>query len=274
MRRIAVLIVIALGALVGAPVTSQAVPTPPLPRSMAAIGDSMTQAADVCCWYGDHPANSWSTGGAGWDGIRSHYERLRALNPAITGRNHNDAVSGARMSDGPAQAQRAVDQGVQYVTVLMGANDVCTATPESMTDVETFRTQLQQTLDILENGLSGRARYFVASIPDVHRLWEIFQGDPVARFVWDVADICQSLLAPARSPEQRRAVQDHNIALNVVLAEECAARPRCRFDRNAVFDFRFEPHHVSKLDYFHPSLAGQAALAEATWRWTWWGPGA
>jgi len=143
-----------------------------------------------------------------------------------------------------------------------------------MTDVETFRTQVQQTLDILESGLSGRGRYFVASIPDVYRLWATFEGDPIAQFVWDAADICQSLLAPSRSPDQRLVVRDHNIALNTVLAEACAARPRCRFDRNAVFDFPFQPQHVSKLDYFHPSLAGQAALSEATWRWTWWGSGA
>ena len=64
--------------------------SPRLPSSIAAIGDSLTQAADVCCWYGDHPANSWSTGNAGWDGISSHYERLRQLNPSITGRSYND----------------------------------------------------------------------------------------------------------------------------------------------------------------------------------------
>ena len=43
---------------------------PPAPSSMAAIGDSMTRAADACCWYGDHPSNSWSTGAAGWKSAR------------------------------------------------------------------------------------------------------------------------------------------------------------------------------------------------------------
>jgi hypothetical protein len=28
---------------------------------------------------------------------------------------------------------------------------------------------------------------------------------------------------------------------------------------------------VSKLDYFHPSLSGQATLAALTWRASWWG---
>ncbi len=241
---------------------------PPPPKRMAAIGDSITQAADVCCWYGDHPVNSWSTGGAGWDGISSHYERLRAIAPGLVA--YNDAVSGARMSDGPAQAQRAVAQNAHYVTILLGANDLCTPTPQTMTEVDTFRSHLAHTLSILDAGLPGRARFFVASIPDVHQLWDVFHEDPAAQFVWDVADICQSLLAPTRTDSQRELVRTRNIEFNTVLQEECAKYDRCRFDDNAVFGFRFGTGHVSKLDYFHPSLSGQAALAQMTWAQTWW----
>src|SRR5665213_2154984 len=46
------------------------------PNSMAALGDSITRAADVCCWYADHPADSWSTGNSPYDGVYSQYERL------------------------------------------------------------------------------------------------------------------------------------------------------------------------------------------------------
>ena len=57
---------------------------------------------------------------------------------------------------------------------------------------------------------------------------------------------------------------------NTVLEQECAAVARCLFDDNAVFNFQFASGHVSKLDYFHPSLSGQAALAEITWAATFW----
>ena len=57
-----------------------------LPNSMAALGDSITRAADVCCWYADHPADSWSTGHSPDDGVYSQYERLVALHPVITNR--------------------------------------------------------------------------------------------------------------------------------------------------------------------------------------------
>jgi lysophospholipase L1-like esterase len=267
--RVVTLAVLLIATSLAAPhVASAHASTPPPPKRMAAIGDSITQAADACCWYGDHPDNSWSTGGAGWDGTSSHYERLRAVSPGLVA--YNDAVSGARMSDGPAQAQRAVAQNVQYVTVLLGANDLCTATPETMTAVETFRIQLAQTLSILDVGLPGRARFFVASIPDVYQLWEVFHEDPAAQFVWDVADICQSLLAPDRTDAQRELVRTRNSEFNTVLEEECGKYIRCRFDNNKVFEFRFGTGYVSKLDYFHPSLSGQDALAQTTWERTWW----
>jgi hypothetical protein len=37
-----------------------------------------------------------------------------------------------------------------------------------------------------------------------------------------------------------------------------------------VFSFRFTKSMVSKLDYFHPSLSGQSALASLTWSKSWW----
>jgi lysophospholipase L1-like esterase len=270
LRRAGVLIALVIGLVLATGSARAPASTTPTPHSMAALGDSMTRAADVCCWYGDHPANSWSTGTASWDGVTSHYERLRALDPAITGHQYNDAVSGADMSDGPGQAQLAVDQRAQYVTVLLGANDLCTSSPATMTSVETFRSQTHQTLQVLANGLPRRAHIFVSSIPDVHRLWDIYHGDAIAEFVWDIANICQSLLAPERTDADRDAVRQRNMAFNAVLAAECAAIARCLFAGNAVFDYQFTRADVSKLDYFHPSLTGQAHLAAITWAASWW----
>jgi lysophospholipase L1-like esterase len=269
MRRIVVSLLSALSLLVG--VGPAAATTPPLPRSMAAIGDSMTQAADACCWYGDHPTSSWSTGSASWDGVRSHYERIRALDGAISGHAYNDSVSGARMSAAPTQASRAVAQGAQYVTILMGANDVCTSSPSTMTSVSTFRQQYRAALATLDAGLPGRARIFVASIPDVYQLWQLYHSDATAQLVWGVARICQSMLSPSRTEADRQDVRQRIIDLNTVLQQECATYSRCRFDGNAVFGYQFSRSQVSKLDYFHPSLSGQAALASITWARSWWG---
>jgi lysophospholipase L1-like esterase len=246
---------------------------PPMPTSMAAIGDSITRATDVCCWYGDHPAQSWSTGGGVFDGIRSHYERIRAVQPAITGRNFNDARAGAKMRDAPGQAQVAVGQGAHYVTILMGANDACTRSISTMTSVADFRAQFTTTMSILATGLPAGSHVFVSSIPDVYHLWALFRNDPVAQIVWAVAGICQSLLSPANTEQDRQTVRARVQAFNQVLAEVCGQYVLlCRFDDLAVFNYPFTRGHVSRLDYFHPSLSGQATLASITWSRSWWGP--
>jgi lysophospholipase L1-like esterase len=269
MGRRGVLPVLFVALAVLAPSASAA---PPFPTSMAAIGDSITRATDVCCWYGDHPAQSWSTGGGAFDGIRSHYERIRAVQPAISGRNYNDARAGAKMRDAPGQAQVAVGQGARYVTILMGANDVCTRTISTMTSVADFRAQFTATMNILASGLPAGSTVFVSSIPNVYQLWALFRNDPVAQVVWAVAGICQSMLSPANTEQDRQTVLARERAFNQVLAEVCSLYAMCRFDNLAVFNTQFATGHVSRLDYFHPSLSGQATLASITWASSWWGP--
>lgn len=249
--------------------TAAMVAAPPLPDSMAAIGDSITQAVDVCCFFGNWPGHSWSTGTAPLDGIASHYERIRARNPAIRGHRWNNAVSGARMADAPAQAHRTVDQGAQYVTILMGANDLC-GWDGTLTSAATVRAQFTETLAILRAGLPD-ARVFVASIPDLHQLWSILRTNPVAQVVWQAAGICPSMLNFFNSPADRQAVIDRERELNRVLDEVCATWSRCRFDNYLTYNYDFTRDLVSRLDWFHPSLAGQATLAALTWRASWWG---
>jgi lysophospholipase L1-like esterase len=261
-----------LAGVVAAMLWATAAPAaPPLPNSIASIGDSITRAADVCCWYGDHPAQSWSTGGGFFDGITSHYERIRAQTPSIWGRNYNDARSGAKMRDAQAQAETAVAQQARYVTILMGANDVCTSSPATMTSVADFTAQFSSAMGVLATGLPADAHVFVSSIPNVYRLWELFRGDAVAQLVWSVAGICQSMLSTSNTEEDRQAVLTREREFNGVLAGVCGGYEFCRFDGNAVFDYPFARNHVSRLDYFHPSLAGQATLASITWSRSWWG---
>ena len=241
----------------------------PYPRSMAALGDSMTRAANVCCWYGDHPAQSWSTGYAGFDGINSHYERLLSLRQSIAGRNYNDAKSGARMADLPRQAQLAVQQGAEYVTIEMGANDVCTSSSTNMTSTGSFEADYRSALNILQQGLP-RARVFVASIPNIYLLWELMHTNPVAPYVWDVANICQSMLYQGNSDTDRARVLAHEQVLNGILAGVCSEFSNCKGDGGAVFDYQFSASDVSVLDYFHPSIRGQANLANVTWSHSYW----
>jgi lysophospholipase L1-like esterase len=240
---------------------------PPLPDSIAAIGDSISQATDVCCFYGNWPGQSWSTGGSSWGGVTSHFERIRGRNPGV--RAFNDSVAGARMRDAPGQAARAVQQQARYVTILMGANDLCTSSASTMTSTADFRAQFEQTMRTLE-GLPQGAHVFVGSIPNVYRLWQVLRGNATAQSVWFLAKICQSVLAPTNSEAARQLVVQRELAFNAILAEVCGRYANCRFDNNGIFNFDFQASQVSTLDFFHPSLAGQTVLARMTWARSWW----
>ena len=263
-----------LSSLATVPLAAAAAPAPPLPGSMAAIGDSITQAVDDCCSFGSHPQDSWSTGD-GWpgNGIFSHYQRIAALNPQITGHAANDATPGAKVADTNGQAQMAVSQGAQYVTILIGANDVCTSTVADMTSTAAFHSAFQTTMSTLESGLPAGAHIFVSSIPNIFQLWSALHTNPTAEAVWSFAHICQSMLATSNTDAQRQQVLAQVEADNAVLAQVCAQYANCRWDNGATFNVTFTPALVSTLDYFHPSQAGQAALAAETWASSWWPSG-
>ena len=73
-----------------------------LPATMAAVGDSITQAASTGGTLGaDAPQNSWSTGTSVT--VNSHYLRLLALGAPIGGQNLNRSVSGAKAAGLNAQ---------------------------------------------------------------------------------------------------------------------------------------------------------------------------
>lgn len=274
-RRIAtmpILLVVLLGGLL--PAAATAATALPLPVTMAAVGDSITQAASSAGALGvDAPQNSWSTGTSGT--VNSHYLRLLALGAPISGQNNNRSVSGAKVGGLDAQMQNVVALRPDYLTVLIGGNDLCTDTAAAMTSVTDFRAQFLAAMTTLAAG-SPNTNAYVVSIPDAYQLWSLFRNDGWARFIWSVGGVCQSLLANPTSTQlvdvqRRQAVRQRNIDYNTQLADVCAAfASRCRFDSNAVFNTQFAGSDISG-DYFHPSVAGQAKLASVSWSagYTW-----
>ncbi|MEO7069661.1 MAG: GDSL-type esterase/lipase family protein, partial [Nostocoides sp.] len=182
MRRLllALITALALTAALVAP-SAQAASTA-YPGSMASTGDSITRAFDVKssgCFLSDCPQYSWSTGA----GVNSQYARLLALNPAISGHNLNDAQTGAKMSALAGQLGTAAAQNVDYVTILMGANDLCTSSTSTMTPTKTFRSQFGAALSQFTTARPG-AKVFVSSIPNIYQLWSLLHRNFSAVFTW------------------------------------------------------------------------------------------
>ncbi len=238
-----------------------------LPNSMTSTGDSITRAFNAGSPLKDSPGLSWSTGDS--SKVHSHFRRIRAQNPDIVA--YNDAKSGARMGNLNDQAKLAVSHKADYVTVLMGANDACRPSEADMTPVSDFESQFRTAMATLREGLP-RSAIFVASIPDLQQLLDIGENSANARQIWAAARICPSMLANPLSEEQedierRERVRQRVIDFNSVLEQVCEEEsPYCRFDDNAVFSYPFQLRHLSTVDYFHLSIAGQNVVAELTWR--------
>jgi hypothetical protein len=74
----------------------------------------------------------------------------------------------------------------------------------------------------------------------------------------------------AADVQRRIDVQNRVDEFNTRLAKVCALYSTCRFDDRAVANYLFTKADISTRDYFHPSLTGQAVLANVTWPMTQW----
>jgi lysophospholipase L1-like esterase len=252
------------------PASSRAKPArPPLPGSMAATGDSITRAFNAGLQpFTDSPARSWATGDDAE--VSSVYRRLLARDRRIRDHALNVARTGARVADVRRQVGTLAGRPVEYVTILVGANDACTATEHAMTPVAAFRTEMDTALATLHSTNAGVA-VSVLSIPDVRRLFEISRTRRTARAAWLAFGICQAMFANPRSNapgdvQRRDRVAARIVDYNGELAAACARYPSCTWDGGAVHSYPFEREHVSTRDYFHPSRAGQRTLAAVAWR--------
>jgi lysophospholipase L1-like esterase len=235
------------------------------PSSMVALGDSLTAGYGSCFAPTACPRNSWSTG----DGpqVRSHYRRILGTNPAIRGHARNLARPGVSVDSLPGQARAAASQRVDYITVLIGANDACRGGIDGMTPPGDFRDHLDEALGTLKEAMP-RARLLVVSIPNVYRVWEVGHRNRVALAAWR-SGICPNLLSNATSTapddvERRRAFRDRIAAYNGQLRAACADYgSKCRYDN--ITSVNFDLNMLSAIDFFHPNAAGQSTLAASTY---------
>ncbi|MEV0171252.1 SGNH/GDSL hydrolase family protein [Streptomyces sp. NPDC050803] len=236
------------------------------PESVAAVGDSITRGFDACSVLSDCPEVSWATGSS--EEVDSLAVRL--LGEAKAGQHSwNYAVTGARMADLAGQMAQAATRRPELVAVMAGANDACRDTTSAMTSVADFRTQFEDAMSTLREALP-KAQVYVASVPNLKRLWSQGRTNPLGKQVWKLG-ICPSMLGDADALDsaatlRRDTVQKRVEDYNDVLKEVCAKDKRCRFDGGAVHSYRFGTEQLSHWDWFHPSVDGQARLAEIAYR--------
>ena len=134
--------------------------------------------------------------------------------------------------------------------------------------VQNVRADFEKTLKVLGDGLPS-AKIFVASIPSLMSLYQVAHDDPVARLIWAAAGACPVMLADpldnsATAQSRRSTVENRVDQLNIAIAAACAAVLNCTYDDDAVHSMKITMDDISTRDYFHPSVAGQAKIADAT----------
>ncbi len=222
-------------------------------RTIVALGDSYTQGFSSCGRPGNCPTTAWATGtDPRVDSLLQRVARRRPVPPV----GHNLSVSGARVGALQRQAVRAAATRADLVVVLIGVNDVCTASVATMTPVPRFAAELERALSTLDE-TSPQADLLLLSVPDLGRMHDLGRTEPDALAVWARHGICPTVFG---ATADRTATDARRHAFDAALAAACAARPRCTWDGGALGALRFGPSFLSP-DWFHPSLAGQTEIA-------------
>jgi hypothetical protein len=229
------------------------------PSSMATIGDSISRG----CFTDDsidpdQPEHVWSTGYEAGDGCNSHLERIRVAVPGAVG--NNNAVNGATSSDLLGQANTSVSQGVQYVTIQMGGNDVCADDTAGMTPLATWEYRWNEAIDVLQAGLPG-ADILVTGTANVRRVYDVGKSNFGCILKWAIAGFCNNMLLNGST--QRTEATNMNIAYVNSLSSIASAQG-VWFDVDS-YNYAFSRSQLSAIYCFHPDISLQNALAEVTY---------
>ena len=224
------------------------------PTSMGALGDSITQAAMTCFSTTSCPQNSWATGTN--SSVNSIALRLRGINSKATSANY--AVSGAKVAGLSSQADSVIKLNPRLTTIMVGTNDACQSTSTSA-----FEVSFQGLIDKLRNG-TPNSKLVVVSIPNLYSLYTTFKNNSSAKSSWNFLKLCAGMTS-APDEATRQATLAREIAMNQSMATICNAYANCIWDGNRVFNYTYKTTEIGTSDYFHPNVAGQAALAKLIW---------
>ena len=229
---------------------------------IGSIGDSITAAFDARRPLPNREIN-WSTGERNAKLVNSHVLRIREAMPGKRVGSVNLAISGSKAPDVVKQAAKMAAYRPDYVTVLVGANDVCAWPEDHEAALAAYEKNMRTILDTLVAS-NIDMKILVSAVPNMPLLQRIGAANS-CQGRWNLLKICKPLLGSDRTDEQRRAFAARWIDMNEVLLRVSSEYPRNVRFASSVAEPVFHIGHLSPYDCFHPNTSGQDFLAEKTW---------
>lgn len=201
---------------------------------------------------------------------------------------YNAAVSAQDSAHVPAQLDKVFNWSLKehnqsapdYMTLFIGANDVCNEWGQKPTPTATYKDRIAKTLHRILSQ-NRKTKVLVMELPKINDVWKYASTHKIMRrenlstcaLLWRRANLCQSVLTNMSKSERTRSEQqvaEYNRALKEVVRN---FKYSSRYGRDRV---RFAPYKVKfsidklAVDCFHPNWRGQSEIAVNSFQETWW----
>ena len=231
------------------------------------------------------PEKSWASGSDENDLLMSHYERLKAYVPNL--KAHNFARSGARSVDLRLQAFSLLRYEIRqnktfdYITLMIGANDLKGKTWNEITPVQDYVQNVENTLKVVLD-FNAHRKILVVGIPPLLQI--IKNSADVMAYEFLKKDISCSqmrkivygalLLFQYKDDlvygRLEKLMEDQQAGLQELVSRLSKAYPQAQLKTVLGFSNFSSVEKILSVDCFHPSLWGQAEIAEWTWIHGFW----
>lgn len=290
-----------------------------LPHSMGSLGDSITAGAvaDYTLHSWKKPTEafslikklmnsnggrnldvverkdlSWSSGLDPKSRVMSHASHIKSLlhargedwnfetfNAASSGNTSYDVLNN-QLPKLLQWSQKTLNQGApDYVTLLIGPNDICGKDINEMVETKVFKKQVRTIVDTLI-AANPSVKILISEIPDMERVWELAKDYRLSNIrglqscldVWKKMKVCDNILTisdPAQRKQMRARVDEYNVALDELFLKYTKSDPDQVRIARGIFSSKFDLDALS-ADCFHPNIKGQNMLSDLTWQSSWW----
>ncbi len=221
---------------------------------LGCLGDSISVAFNAER-PGDNPEHAWAA--------EHHAARLSGLFPELGIETLNAAFNGAQAADLRAQVDRLAPRAPDYVTLLIGANDLARWLAAG---------EYGHLLDALVDDVRAAVRRLIAAkprvmillvaVPDQSRVVHLLAS---RRFGAAAAPYLAALAESPQLKQLTRSYKERWLRVNGAFEALAAAFPGNVPSVSATATAAFSGDHLSPLDAYHPSVLGQKLLADLTW---------